>query len=138
MWWLGGGCILLVVIVGVAGAFGLVSLVNNFQHGGFACLPSDFPQYSGATVASENNFVGTGVAPGDTHECTMTLESNDDVSAVTSFYTSHLNSGDWTITGNDPTTGQIQFQRVSRPATVGVINLLGRGQHTEIQVRLDS
>ena len=138
IWWLAGGCALLLVL-GVAGAaIGIGALVNNFQHGGFACLPSDFPNYPGATVASENTTIGSGAAPGDNKVCRMTLESNDDVSTVTAFYTDKLGSGDWTVTSNDPTTGHLQFQRVSRPATVGTLDLLARGQHTEIQLELDS
>lgn len=125
------------VIAVVAAVFGLVSLLNSFQHGGFACVPSDFPQYPGATVVSENTTIGN-VAPGDTRRCTMTLETDDDVSTVGAFYASHLSSGDWTVTGNDPTTGELDFSRVSRPATAGVVDLLARGQHTEIQITLDS
>jgi hypothetical protein len=138
IWWLAGGCALLLVL-GVAGAaIGIGALVNSFQHGGFACLPSDFPQYPGASVASENTTIGSGAAPGDNKVCRMTLESNDDVSTVTAFYSSKLGSGDWAITSNDPASGEVRFHRVSRPATVGTLDLLARGQHTEIQLELDS
>jgi hypothetical protein len=137
VWWLAGGCAVLVVVAIVAGAEGLGSLVNNFQHGGFTCLPSDFPAYPGTTVAGENTRVGTGIAPGDNHECQMTLESNDSVSTVTDWYASHLDSGDWAASA-DVSSGVIHFQRRSRSATKGSIQLLGRGQHTEIQITLDS
>lgn len=137
VWWLAGGCAVLVVIVVIAGVLGLSSLVNSFQHGGFSCLPSDFPSYPGATVANENTYVGTGVPAGDTKRCTMILESNDDVNTVTSWYSSNLNSGDWTAS-TDTAAGTIQFENRSRTSTTGTVELLGRGQHTEIQITLYS
>lgn len=138
IWWVAGGCVVL-LILGIGGAaFGIVSLVRSFESGGLSCLPSDFPHYPGATVTRDYSYVGTGVASGDSHECQESLDSNDDVTTVTAFYTSHLNSGDWKVTGTDPSNGQIQFTRVSRGQTVGVIDLLGRGQHTVIEIKLDS
>ena len=89
-------------------------------------------------MAREYTYVGTNVAPGDSKSCQMTFESNDDVGTVTAYCVSHLGSGNWTITANNQSNGEIQFRRVSRPATVGALALLGRGQHTEIQIRLDS
>jgi hypothetical protein len=32
----------------------------------------------------------------------------------------------------------MRFRRVSKPQNVGVIDLLGRGQHTVIQIKFDS
>jgi hypothetical protein len=128
--------VLVLAIVG--GAIGIASLVNSFQHGGLSCLPSDFPSYSGATVVNENTFYGTGVAPGDTKSCRMTLDSNDDVATVTAFYKEKLGSGDWKVVSFNDSTGQIQFQRVSRPLTVGTVDLLGRGSGSEIRIDLSS
>jgi hypothetical protein len=113
-------------------------LVNKFQQGVFSCLPSDFPKYPGVRVLNQRIWYGTGVAPGDTKECQTTLSSNDEVATVTAFYSDQLNSGDWTIVSTDRTSGELRFRRTSRPASVGVIDLLGRGQHTEIQIRFDS
>jgi hypothetical protein len=135
---LAGGCALLLVLAVVGGAVGITSLVNSFQHGGFSCLPSDFPSYPGATVTNVNSSFGTGVAPGDSKSCRVTLASNDDVAAVTAFYEQKLGSGDWKVTAFVSSTGEVRFQRVSRPATVGIVDLLGRGQQTEIQINLDS
>jgi len=137
VWWLAGGCAVLVVIALVAAALGLGSLMSSFQHGGFSCLPSDFPGYPGATVSSENTYVGTGVPAGDTKRCTMVLESNDDVSTVTSWYTSNLNSGDWSAS-SDTASGTVRFENRSKPSTNGTIELLGRGQHTEIRITVYS
>jgi hypothetical protein len=128
--------VLVLAIVG--GAIGIVSLVNSFQHGGLTCLPSDFPTYSGATVVNENSFYGTGVAPGDTKSCRMTLDSSDDVATVTAFYNQKLNSGDWKVISFNDSSGQIQFERVSRPLTVGTVELLGRGTGSEIRIDLSS
>jgi hypothetical protein len=68
----------------------------------------------------------------------MVLESNDSVSTVNAYYLQHLASGDWTITSGDTADGAVTFQLTSRPQTVGSVNLLASGQHTEIQVVLDS
>jgi len=68
----------------------------------------------------------------------MVLRSNDDVVTVTAFYNDNLNTGDWHVTAFIGSAGQVQFHRVSRPATFGVVQLLGRGQHTEIRIQLDS
>ena len=138
IWWLAGGCALLLVIVLVGAGFGVYSLVHSFQGGGFACLPSDFPSYPGASVVGETTYVGTAVAPGDSKSCHMVLRSNDDVVTVTAFYNDNLNTGDWHVTAFISSAGQVQFHRVSRPATFGVVQLLGRGQHTEIRIQLDS
>lgn len=138
IWWVAGGCAVLLVLGLVGAGVGAYNLVNSFQHGGFACLPSDFPNYPGATVASENTYVGTGVPAGDSKRCTMVLESNDDSTTVIAFYNDKLNSGDWKVTAYIASSGQIQFHRASRPLTVGVIDFLSRGQHTEIQLQLYS
>jgi hypothetical protein len=138
IWWLAGGCAVLLVL-GLAGAgVGAYNLFSSFQHGGFTCLPSDFPGYPGATVASEQTYVGTNVQPGDSKSCRMILHSNDDSATVTAFYNEKLGSGDWKVTAYIASVGQIQFHRVSRPQTWGAINLYGRGQHTEIHIQLDS
>ena len=130
--WLAGGCAVLIVLAVIGAALGGYSLVKRFQNGDFNCLPNDFPNYPGVTVAGEN------VSFGATKRCTITLESNDGVAAVTSFYQDGLNTGDWTITSSDTANGAFQFQLRSRPQTAGTISLLGRGQHTEIQIELDS
>lgn len=138
IWWVGGGCLVLVLIVVVAILVSGAALINSLQRGDLTCLPADFPKYPGATVAGVHTYFGTNVAPGDSHDCQMTLESNDDVSTVTDFYAGRLDSGDWTVTANDTGNGIIRLRRRSRPATVGEIQLFGRGQHTEIQIRFDS
>jgi hypothetical protein len=138
IWWVAGGCALLLVLAIVGGAIGIASLVNSFQHGGLTCLPSDFPQYSGATVVNEQTFYGTGVAPGDSKSCRMTVDSNDNVATVTAFYRDKLSGGDWKVVSYNDASGQIQFQRVSRPLTVGTVELLGRGSSSEIKITLDS
>jgi hypothetical protein len=121
------------LVLGVIGAgFGLFSLVKQFQNGAFNCLPSDFPSYPGATVSSENTSFGT------TRRCAIVLESDDGVAAVTAFYQQELNTGDWTITSSDPTSGEFSFRLRSRAQTFGTISLLGRGQHTEIEIQLYS
>lgn len=140
IWWLAGGCALLLVIGLVAAGIGVYSLARNIQSSGFGlnCLPSDFPSYPGATVTTAQVNYGAGVAPGDSRVCQVKLESTDDVATVTTFYTARLNSGDWKVTAVISSVGQIQFHRVSRDQTVGLVQLLGRGQHTEIIIQLSS
>ena len=127
LWWLIGGCAVLLVVAIVAGIFGLTSLVRNFQGGAYSCLPSDFPSYPGASVVRENSSVGTRT------ECDMVLTSNDDVSTVTDWYAGHLNEGDWTD-NVDSGAGSINFQQVSGGHATGSVQLLGAGQHTEIRI----
>jgi hypothetical protein len=129
LWWLGGGCALLIVVAVVAGIFGLTGLVRNFQGGAYSCLPADFPSYPGASVVRENSTVGTH------NECDMTLSSNDDVGTVTRFYATRLNQGDWQDTV-DVVNGVVTFKQVSGGHATGQVQLLGAGQHTEIRISL--
>jgi len=138
MWWVGGGCAILLVLSCGGAIWGMTSLVRSFQTGGLSCLPGDFPRYPGATVTRDYTFVGSGVAAGDSRECQETLDSSDDVPTVTNFYSKGLNSGDWRVTSNDKTTGQIKFSRASNPQNVGVIQFLGRGERTQIEIKFDS
>ena len=116
----------------------MANLVHSVQQGNFSCLPSDFPRYPGATVTRDYTYFGTGVAPGDSRECQESLSSSDDVATVTAFYMSHLNSGDWKVTANDTSNGVISFGRQSKAKNVGAVQLLGRGNHTVIQIKFDS
>jgi hypothetical protein len=130
--WLAGGCAVLLVLGVIGAGFGLFSLVRQFQNGAFNCLPSSFPSYPGATVSSENTSFGT------IKRCTIVLESDDGVAAVTAFYQQELDAGDWTITSSDPSSGEFNFRLRSRAQTYGTISFLGRGQHTEIDIQLNS
>ena len=127
IWWVAGGCATLLIIAIVAGIFGFANLIKNFQGGAYSCLPSDFPNYPGASVVRENNTVGTH------NECDMTLSSSDDVATVTSFYASHLSEGDWRDQVNS-SSGVISFQQTSGGHATGEMQLLGAGQHTEIRI----
>ncbi|HEY8841390.1 MAG TPA: hypothetical protein VIO80_12255 [Candidatus Dormibacteraeota bacterium] len=138
IWWVVGGCGVLLVLGAIGAGFGVYSLVTKFQQGGFSCLPSDFPNYPGTSVVSENTKIGAGISTGDSTRCTIVLDSNDDVATVTTYYMEHLNGGDWTIVSSDSANGVIDFQLKSRPQTVGTVTLLGRGQHSEIDIQLDS
>jgi hypothetical protein len=138
LWWLAGGCALLLVLGVAGGIWGVTSLVRSAQQGDFTCMPTDFPRYPGATVTRDYTYFGTGVAPGDSRECQEVLSSGDDVATVTAFYANHLSSGDWLVMAYDKTSGEITFTRKSRAREVGVIQLLGQGQHTVIEIKFDS
>jgi hypothetical protein len=138
IWWLAGGCAV-VLLLGIAGiVIGGAALVNRIQSGGFTCLPSDFPKYPNAQVTRVYTYVGGGVAPGDSNECQEGLSSDDDVATVTAFYITHLDTGDWSITANDKANGEIRFARRSQSREVGTVELLGRGQHTDVAIKFDS
>lgn len=129
---------MLLVLGAIGVGFGVYSLVTGFQHGKFSCLPPDFPSYPGASVTNENTLIGTEFSPGDSRRCNIVLDSNDSVATVTSYYEQQLGTGDWTIVSSDPTNGVISFQLKTRPQTVGTVTLLGKGQHSEIDIQLDS
>ncbi|HEY2599675.1 MAG TPA: hypothetical protein VGJ79_14490 [Candidatus Dormibacteraeota bacterium] len=138
IWWLVGGCGVLLILGAVAAGFAVYSLVTGFQHGKFSCLPPDFPSYPAASVVRENAKVGNEFSPGDSSRCDMVFTSNDGVAVVTAFYEAQLNSGDWTVVSSDSANGVITFKRKSRPQTVGTVTLLGQGQHSQIDIQLDS
>ncbi|HXC76922.1 MAG TPA: hypothetical protein VNU19_07715 [Candidatus Acidoferrum sp.] len=138
IWWLVGGCAVLLILGAVGAGFGIYSLVNRLHQGAFSCLPSDFPIYPGAGVIAENTQIGNEFSPGDSTRCNMGFDSNDGAATVTAYYELQLTDGDWTIVSSDPANGFISFQRKSRPQTVGTVTLLGLGQHSAIEVQLDS
>jgi hypothetical protein len=123
-WWVAGGCALLLVgsvsltVLGVA-------LFHGVQSGLTSCLPHDFPAYTSAHVKNNNDLAGTWLPEGDSHECRQTLDTRDDVATVDRFYASHLDSGDWKVVDNFAADGHIDFRRISRPLTVGTIQILG-------------
>lgn len=131
LWWLGGGCAVLIVVAIVAGIFGLTNLVRNFQGGAYTCLPSDFPSYPGATVVRENTSVGTH------NTCEMVLSTNDGVDGVTRFYVQRLDQDDWTDS-YDESTGIVTFHQVSGGHASGRVQLLAAGQHTDIDIFLST
>ncbi len=90
------GCIVVIVLAIAGLSLGANSLISRLQHGGFSCLPSDFPVYPGATYAQENFNLNAGAptpTPGNT--CQMVFESNDSAGTVLDFYQSRLDSGGW-------------------------------------------
>jgi hypothetical protein len=138
--WLVGGCAVLFLVGAVAVGFAVYGAVKSLQSHGlnaFTCLPPDFPAYPGVIISGESARFGSS-EPGDSVSCQVTFQSNDNVTTVSNFYLRHLETGDWTIASNDPATGEIRIRRKSRPATVGTVDLIGRGQHSEIQIRIDS
>lgn len=133
IWWLMGGCAVLLVLGAIGTGFGIYALVTKFQQGAFSCLPSDFPNYPGASVVNQHMTVA-----GGTRQCTMVLESNDNVDAVVSFYVRNLSTGDWNIVSSEISNGPITFERKARPQTTGSVSVATQGQHTEIDIQLDS
>src|SRR5260370_40138970 len=92
IWCLAGGGAVLLVLGLVGAGVGAYNLFSSFQHGGFTCLPSDLPGYPGATVASEQTYVGTNVQPCDSKACRVILDSNDDSGTSAACHHKHLRS----------------------------------------------
>ena len=114
--------ITMVVLVGI-------KVSGNFRVGLTSCLPSDFPNYPRAMLASL-------VVSGSGGNCLVTYRTKDSSSEVQSFYRSNLNTGDWTVTAINEPTGTILFQRVSRPQTTGYVKILVLPGETQFQIRL--
>jgi hypothetical protein len=135
IWWLAGGCALLVAVVIVGAVLAWSAFSYRLQHGGFNCLPSDFPTYPGSTFGGEQYNLN---APTPGNACNMVFESKDSVATVRDFYANRLNAGDWQVTSNSETTGQITFRNVKNVKTVstnGSVNVAVRGNGAEITVQ---
>src|SRR5260370_29133133 len=136
IWWVAGGCALLLLLAVAGVLVGGVTLVRTFQGGGFSCLPSDFPSYPGGTVAVEHTYTGPAVAPGDSKSCLMSVDTNDNMPKVESFYTEKLSRGDRKLISH--TLGEMRFQRGSRPASVGLGRRPRHGRQRESTIQYAS
>lgn len=107
-----------------------VQFSSAFHVGFSSCLPSDFPKYPRATLASI-------VISDSLGDCTMQFQTRDSTSEVQDFYKTHLNEGDWSVVATNDQQGLIQFERVSRPGIHGYVKVLGfPGQSIQFQVQL--
>lgn len=103
---------------------------NAFHIGLSNCLPSDFPKYPRATLASI-------VIADSLGDCTMQFQTRDSTAEVQDFYRTHLNEGDWSVTATDDQQGLIQFQRISKPGINGYVKVFGfPGQAIQFQVQI--
>lgn len=121
----------LLTAVWIVGAVLVGIRVFGALHLGLAsCLPSDFPKYPRASLAS--------VVVSDSYgDCTMQYRTPDSAADVQDFFRSHLDQGDWTVSGADDQAGLIRFQRVSRPRTLGYVKVISfPGQQTQFQIQL--
>jgi len=130
-----GGCGLVAVVVIAGGVFGAITLVSRLQHGGFNCLPSDFPRYPGATY-STYSFELNGPTPGNS--CHMVFKSNSSTSAVLDFYQSKLDTGGWQVTSSNRDIGLIAFRKVNTTSTKGTVQVSARDGYAEIDLQLYS
>jgi hypothetical protein len=132
MWWLAGGCGLLVVVAMVAGlAFGGLALVNTIRSGGFNCVPSDFPAYPGATFSSVNVS-----SNGSSRMCTTVFESNSSPAAVQDFYEKHLSDAPWQVSPGAPRANEIYFINTTTHA-YGSVLVSATGSGSEITIEFD-
>jgi hypothetical protein len=130
--WVLAGCATVLVLAAVGVGYGAYSYVHGLLTTR-TCLPSNFPRYPGA-VPGAWSFELNGAYPGNT--CHMAFESNDDVEAVTAFYESNLNSGDWRVTTSGIPAGQISFQPAKEARPFGTVNVAVGKTRTEIAIDL--
>lgn len=122
---------MLLTAVWIAAVVYIGAQFSNTFHVGFSnCLPSDFPKYPRATLASI-------VISDSFGDCTMQFQTRDSTTEVQDFYKTHLSEGDWTVTATDDRQGLIQFERISKPGINGYVKVLGfPGQAIQFQVQL--
>jgi hypothetical protein len=133
VWWVAGGCALLLVLGVAGGVYGVISLAQRLQQGGLTCLPADFPHYPGSFVSSESTNIGP-----NGHVCQMSFESNDAFATVSGYFEYELNHGNWTVISEDRDTATTTFRRVSQPQVHGTTKVLPSSHGTHIEVTLNS
>jgi hypothetical protein len=131
--WAVAGCLTLVVLTTAGVGYGVYSYVQGVKNGSNTCLPSNFPRYPGAVYAGFA-FDLNGKYPGYT--CHATFQSNDDVAAVTAFYQSRLNTGDWQVTSIGEPAAIVTFQPTRSAAPFGTVQVAVSDGHTEITIDL--
>jgi hypothetical protein len=119
-----------VVWLGMA-TFVAARVLSDLHVGLSSCLPADFPDYPNKRLAS----VVVSDVQGD---CTIQYRTPDSTSQVQSFFESHLNDGDWTVTSVDEQGGRVTFQRVSDPLTAGYVRVFGFPGETQFQVQIQT
>jgi hypothetical protein len=93
------------------------------------CLPIGFPTYPGLGFGGQSSQLN-----GSVRDCHVVFESSRDVAAVTAFYKSSLNSGNWHVTS---TAGsEIQFRLITGKRTVvhGTLDVAASGARTEVTI----
>lgn len=107
-----------------------VHVFNALHLGVSSCLPSDFPAYPRASLASV-------VISDSFGDCTIQYRTRDSAADVQSFYKTNLDQGDWTVTSTDDQAGMIRFDRRSQPATRGYVKVFSfPGTETQFQIQI--
>ena len=138
VWWLTSAGILLVILVAFAGYYA-VSTVASFVHGGYGCLPGDFPRYTNAVVVEVDFSLGNPVQ-GDTKTCRMRLSSRDGYESVNTFFRKRLNSDDWSYRSylEDSAGSILAFYLRARPLTYGSVTMQKQAGGTPFEIELFS
>lgn len=111
-------------------AYAGVHVFNALHIGLSSCLPSDFPQYPRATLASV-------VISDSFGNCTIQYRTRDSAEDVQTFYKTNLDQGDWTVTRTDDQAGMITFERRSQPTTRGYVKVFSfPGAETQFQIQI--
>ena len=110
------------MVVYVGGRF-----LSVFHVGVTSCLPDDFPKYPGATVSSI-------VISDSFGNCTVQFRTRDSSTAVTTFFETNLDQGDWVRVTD--AAGRIEFSRQSDPNVSGYVQVIGLPGQTQFQVQI--
>jgi len=99
------------------------------------CLALAFPVYPGSEFGGQSYQTN-----GSVRTCQISFESNSDVTAVTAFYKTNLNRGDWQVTSSSGS--EIQFQlvlrlkRQTRTLETGTLSVGVSREHTEVTIEV--
>ena len=93
------------------------------------CLPLGFPKYPGAKFGGQSEVQG-----GASSGCHVVFLTNAAVEAVTAFYKSELNRGNWQVLSSGP--GQVGFRLKNGTRTIrsGTVTIAVSSDRTEINV----
>src|SRR5689334_7942434 len=92
-----------------------------------SCLPGDFPRYPGAAISSI-------VISDSFGNCTVQFQTRDSGTAVTIFFETNLDQGDWVRVVEG--AGRIRFSRQSNPNVSGYVQIVGLPGQTQFQVQI--
>ena len=110
------------MVVYVGGRF-----LSVFHVGVTSCLPDDFPKYPGSAISSI-------VVSDSFGNCTVQFRTRDSSIAVTIFFETNLDQGDWVRVTE--AAGRIAFSRQSDPNVTGYVQVIGLPGQTQFQVQI--
>lgn len=124
----GGGCLVIVVLLGILGAVGWHSLSSSSPL-------SNFPHYPGSKQTLVNYQRGSGSLDGHDH---LILTTPDSADQVLTWYRGHLAGGSYELDpGGTSTDTQVAFHRVGHNTERGIVTVVGVNGETTVDVIYD-